>query len=1069
MKKFIVCLISLCILLSVFIPITLVTAGTDTGVYKIVFDGKTTGGPFYTLTDDLKIQSKSVSVKFRYYLDGTNGEVALVNLSNSETLLSMNKGWNNCNIEKTDFSGDFCLGIKVMDATAASDAVVYLKNVIITVNNEDKFDAIATQFFSNDPAELKFIDEADLPEDSPENEKPAYLIDFNNIPAENFYTLSTDTWEAQGKAVSISFKYYLTNAANDELWLQNVAAGGAFKDNATNSDLLKSGLNTFEYTTDSFERAGFCIGITVSTGKTTNAKLYIWDVVITVGGTDMFSATASQYSSDPKPTLTTITYGDIPFGPGVVSKAAYFIKYNNTAQGKGYTVSADTWEAKGKAVSISFKYYLKNAENNDLYVENLAGGGSFADSETGSGNLLKGEHTFAYTTNNYEKDGFCVGLTVGKSGGLNAELYIWDVSIKVGATEMFSETSTQYGNDGTATLDVIYFDDVPFENQEDDDKEDDKENEKPEFENKAYLLKFAQTPQGKGYNISDGIWDVKGKAISISFKYYLKNAENNDLFVENFASGGGFEDAMTGSANLLKGKHAFTYSTDSYTRDGFCLGIEVGKTGTSNAQLYLWDIVVTVGGNEIFSDAVTQYKNDGTISLTAMEYDDIPFEKDSSTQGTGTSKKEKKFYLIDFKGTSVGSPFYTISDAFWGAKGKAVTVAFDYYLADAVSGEIFVENVASGGGIKDNKTDSMSLASGKNSFKFTTKSFDKDGLCVGIKVLDEKVASKAKLYIWNITITYAGSDIFGTDVTQWCELKPLPKMTAIKENDIPKDKSTGSQAAAHLDAEDKYMLLQKNYCYVEGKGVLQYEAFSQWIGKNHNGADIKAETDYILSFDYYADPGEFGSGVMTNYALIKTLDTGYNEVLTKSNMACLWDEDEQKYGGLELPGLGYHHIEIEFTTLENQTDFVFALESGTEGDAYYWNFNLVEKGTTKNLLTYSSFVYSDINDISAEKVGNMGWHVSTDCYEFVEFNKEYASLKDGEIVGGGDIEDSNNSSNNGSVNMPIFNDDDLEEDSGMPLYVIIIIIAGSVVLLGSVATTLIILNKKGIIKLGKKK
>ena len=923
-KRAIVCFIAACTFVAGLIPLTSVSAVTDTGFYKLSFDKSISGGQFYTLTDNLNVEKKNVSIRFRYYLEGEDDEISLVNLKNSNILFSFKKGWNDCSVEEKEFSGKLCLGLRVTDATAKSGAVVYLKNVAITVGSESKFNINAEQYFASSPAKLECVNKDDMPADEGESSKPAYLINFEGSKIEAFYCLSKDTWGAKDKKVKVAFDYYITDAKDGEIFVENIAAGGGFLDDATKSKNLKAGKNRFSFETDSFTKGGFCVGLK-STSKTvaSKAKVYIWNVEITVGNDNYFDTNATQYCAEPRPTLTAIKYEDIPFepdpGPGPSPEPE--------------PETADTW-----------------------------------------------------------------------------------------------------------------------------------------------LIDFAGTKPQAFYCISSDSWEVKGKAISISFNYYIADAKNGELFVENIAGGGGFKDNASQSKNLKKGRNTFNYTTDSYDRKGFCVGIKGSdeKTAT-NAKFYIWDVKITVDGKDYFDINATQWDTKTPLpKLTAIKRSEVPADENTNNNGNNTNGgngSAAEAYLIDFAGTQPQA-FYCISSDSWEAKNKAATVSFDYYMTDAESGELFVENIAGGKGFPDSNTSSTKLRKGKNSFSYSMAAYDRDGFCVGIKASDEKKATKAKIYIWNVKITLGGENVFDVEAKQWDSKTPLPKVSAVKYSSIPFKNETSASSSSY-NGPDKHMLLQKNYCYVEGEGQKQYVSFAQYVGDAYNGSVVKPETTYVLSFDYYGDPGEFGTGVMGPAQIgIKSLDTGHNETFPRSNMWMHYKEESGKYEGIFLPSVGYYHYDVEFTTLKNQTDFVFALESGKEGDAYYWNISITEKGKTQNLLTNSKWISDDLNDIGYWKIGATGWRTpepksgekGNEVYSFVNFRDELTQLGEGGVIE--ETNDNDNSSKNNSKKPTVVPNNDEEEQNGLPLFAIILIAAGAVLIIGG-AVTVVILNKKGIIHLKK--
>ena len=1072
-KRAIVCFIAACTFVAGLVPLASVSAVTDTGFYKLSFDKSISGGQFYTLTDDLNVEKKNVSIRFRYYLEGEDDEISLVNLKNSNTLFSLKKGWNDCSVEEKEFSGKLCLGLRVTDATAKSGAVVYLKNVVITVGGESKFNINAEQYFASSPAKLECVNKADMPADEDESSKPAYLIDFDGAKVKARYCLSKDTWGASGKKVKIAFDYYITNAKDDEIFVENVAGGGGFLDDATKSKNLKAGKGRFSLETDSYSKGGLCVALE-STSETvaSKAKVYIWNVEITVGGENYFGIDVTQWGGEPRPTLTVIKYEDIPF-PQVETGDTYLIDFDGAKVKARYCLSKDTWGASGKKVKIAFDYYITNAKDDEIFVENVAGGGGFLDDATKSKNLKAGKGRFSLETDSYSKGGLCVALeSTSETVASKAKVYIWNVEITVGGENYFGIDVTQWGGEPRPTLTVMKYEDIPFEP---DPGPGPSPEPKPEAAD-TWLIDFAGTQPAAYYCLSKDSWEVKGKPISISFSYHITDAATGELFVENVAGGGGFKDNVSQSKNLKKGRNTFNYSTDSYDRSGFCVGIKGSddKTATK-AKFYIWDVKITVDGKEYFDVNATQwYSKTPLPKLTAIKRSEVP--ADENTNGNSGSNGNSggvgaDAYLIDFAGTQPQA-FYCISSDSWEAKNKAATVSFDYYMTDAESGELFVENVAGGGGFQDSKTNSTKLRKGKNSFSYSMTAYDRDGFCVGIKGSDEKKATKAKIYIWNVKITLGGENVFDIEAKQWQSKNPLPKASAVKYSSIPFKNETSASGSSY-NGPDKYMLLQKNYCYVEGEGQKQFVSFAQYVGDAYNGSVVKPETTYVLSFDYYGDPGEFGTGVMGPAQIgIKSLDTGHNKTFPQSNMWMHYKEESGKYEGIFLPSVGYYHYDVEFTTLKNQTDFVFALESGKEGDAYYWNISITEKGKTQNLLTNSKWISDDLNDIGYWNIGATGWRTKQPdagekgnyVYSFVDFRDELTQLGEGGVIE--ETKDDDNSSKNNSKKPTVVPDNDEEEQNGLPMFAIILIIAGAVLVIGG-TVTVILLNKKGIIHLKK--
>ncbi len=539
-------------------------------------------------------------------------------------------------------------------------------------------------------------------------------------------------------------------------------------------------------------------------------------------------------------------------------------------------------------------------------------------------------------------------------------------------------------------------------------------------------------------------------------------------------SGGDIQDANSDDRYLKPGQNSFTYSGTKGCDDGV-MAVGIQANGKTDAELYIWDVVIKVNGDTDVFDIDTKQlddKKEKLPELTKMLYKDIDFSEDSddgSGTGTGGSAEpaEKPAYLIEYKGATLQS-FYTLTSVV-GSGGKNAKISFNYYLEDAKAKSIYVINIA-GGHIQDDASKSEYLKEGKNSFSYNGPVTAPNGtMAVGIQVAS---TSEAKLYIWDVSVTVDGEEIFKPDAKQLFTNGTAPKMTVMKYKDIKfsSGSATGTGNSGITAKKDgTYMLLQKNYCSVEGIGRLQYQEFMQFVGEEQNGSVIKGNTEYVLSFDYYGDPGDLGTGVGSAVVQIKTLYTGYNEQFNQPNQCMLWNEDKQSYRPYILPATGYYHIEIPFKTLENQTDFMVGLESGNDGDAYYWNFSLVEKnGDGKNLLKNTEFVYSDFKAITshhAQVTNKTVWRISADSadgkgtYSFVPFVEEYANLKEGEVVDNG-FGDTDDDWGNEELEVDTSVEEDVvEETAGFP-WLLASIIAVVVLAGGAVATVFIIKKKR---------
>ena len=284
----------------------------DTGDYKVCFNDDIVGGQFCTITDDIAVDSKNVVVNFDYFYDGKDATADVVNLNNSEVICTLKNGWNSCSASIANFSGEMCIGIRNKDATTGLGATLYLKNTEITVGSENIVNIKAKQFFTIKPAYILNVYEEDIPYESVPEDKTAFLIDFSNTTAGSPYRKLTSDPYGKDKSIKISFSYYLTDAEDKELMVYNLA-GGSFADEITDKIYLYTGRHRFSYQLDvSTENKTVCVAIgVINEAVKSNAKLYIWDVSITVGGTEYFDKNTAQWYQGTVPEMDTMQFSDV--------------------------------------------------------------------------------------------------------------------------------------------------------------------------------------------------------------------------------------------------------------------------------------------------------------------------------------------------------------------------------------------------------------------------------------------------------------------------------------------------------------------------------------------------------------------------------------------------------------------------------------------------------------------------------------------------------------------------------------------------------------------------------------
>ena len=226
-----------------------------------------------------------------------------------------------------------------------------------------------------------------------------------------------------------------------------------------------------------------------------------------------------------------------------------------------------------------------------------------------------------------------------------------------------------------------------------------------------------------------------------------------------------------------------------------------------------------------------------------------------------------------------------------------------------------------------------------------------------------------------------------------------------------------SSADIVKDESKKVMLLQENYKIREWEGeqkLLRYQNFQ--FNFPAGNTVIKENTTYVYTVEYYADPGEYDMGVNSScvYARTNTLTS-----LGTAPKDMVYSEEMGMNYVIYIPPKGRGRMKIEFTTLPGQSSFAVGHMTGWDSNAYFWDFKLVEKGTTENLLPHENFygTWQDYVDAGELKAWQQLGPESADgkgSYSFVPFNKEIANLAYGKILGGEEEEEPVSSKDNGS-------------------------------------------------------
>lgn len=389
----------------------------------------------------------------------------------------------------------------------------------------------------------------------------------------------------------------------------------------------------------------------------TRSKIYLDNVKITVGSQNVFNPYTKQQTG--APICVTVFEEDMAYDTDILNKNSNIIKFKNSSGATNMSLT-DSKSSSSKSVSVTFKYKLIGTfANEEIYVYNSESSKTLhPDAVTGSRYLQEGEHTYTYTATKYSADKF--RLAVRSASISNATLEIWDLEVKVAGKdiELSPDISSTYQSQ-------IFFTSGKYSdiiNSE-----------------KAYLIDFNNATKKCISSVvdkldSDGVIDEN---ITISFDYYLTGAEDEEIELRNVA-GGAFADKDTNSYKLYKGRNHITYTNEHYTeRQKFLLGLIAydkdttdDVAATTNAKIYIWNVVVLVNGRDVFSTAVNS-EDKGEVTVTEMTVSDVPFRGDSNNDG-----KVNVLDLIRLKRYLLGEMYVKESqaNAYWDHRIDALDI-----------------------------------------------------------------------------------------------------------------------------------------------------------------------------------------------------------------------------------------------------------------------------------------------------------------------------------------------------------------------------------------------------------
>ena len=224
------------------------------------------------------------------------------------------------------------LNLRLEDNSGSSNLKIYVWDLVVRRNtnyrNEQNSETNTTcikRHVLTGSRPMTTVTYADV-----KNATPVMALDFAGTESEVVegevnsakYQLSGNPQGGDESDISISFEYYLADAADDEISVVNVA-GGNMADDKTGTSYLQPGRHTFTINRkfSTFSASGYNVLVAVGLAKAgieSNAKLYIWNLnctrtfedgtVSSFGGYEKGIFGESQYIG---PEASMVTYADV--------------------------------------------------------------------------------------------------------------------------------------------------------------------------------------------------------------------------------------------------------------------------------------------------------------------------------------------------------------------------------------------------------------------------------------------------------------------------------------------------------------------------------------------------------------------------------------------------------------------------------------------------------------------------------------------------------------------------------------------------------------------------------------
>ncbi len=547
-------------------------------------------------------------------------------------------------------TASFIYGASFQQHGGVSNAKVYIWDLKVYLDGElvDTNPLVAKNPFGDSAT----VDVSVVSYEEMFNAQKAWKISLKDVAAGAWYA-AFSFFNTAGATVTIEFDYYFeapTTTENQKptapIYVMNVAGQGVGtveQDNVASDKSLIPGQHHWYSVKENVPSA--CAFAFQSAGNVAiaEAEIYLWNLniyVTTNPGAENESTYKQVANADPSHghmadsnaskgvTVVEGTYGEI-----MATRKAYVLDYAPLAAEKKADGNWLSFINRGNDTEfhISFNYKIVGAKtDNAIRVQSIGNGANLGYLTTDGQ-----EHYYEYT-GVLGISAFAIRLCLNSYDiNTNVKVYIWNYLTRASDTP-YNQKYLGRGNVSQPWEEITYADVVnkteamyvDFSTAE----------TEATYNDNGEFTGYAQAKQQLA--VYNGTKDKVEGDVVFAFDYYLANATENEVFVNNMA-GIPMNDDKTGTTFLQPGRHTFTITGKKFSQFGvggyniaavLCLNVAESK-----AKLYIWNLTCKVGDEEyagfnkgIFDTDKNVY-NEPTVSV--VTYADVDNKFDANNDG----------------------------------------------------------------------------------------------------------------------------------------------------------------------------------------------------------------------------------------------------------------------------------------------------------------------------------------------------------------------------------------------------------------------------------------------------